>query len=181
MKDDLPCPLEQSCPWLAWRVLWASSTYFSPLSCSLTAPYHPGFLLTLNAPCASPLQPQGPCSPCPAASGLILNVIFSEKSLLAIQSRYLSLTGTLVCAHAHTDTHTHMLALFSIKNLFLIKLIRPFIMACLFVWRRKWQPTPVFLPGRSHGQRSLAGCRPWGRRVGHDSATKPPPPPSCIC
>ena len=29
-------------------------------------------------------------------------------------------------------------------------------------WRRKWQPTPVFLPGESHGQRSLAGCSPWG-------------------
>ena len=29
-------------------------------------------------------------------------------------------------------------------------------------WRRKWQPTPVFLPGKSHGQRSLAGCSPWG-------------------
>ena len=28
-------------------------------------------------------------------------------------------------------------------------------------WRRKWQPTPVFLPGKSHGQRSLAGYRPW--------------------
>ena len=27
-------------------------------------------------------------------------------------------------------------------------------------WSRKWQPTPVFLPGKSHGQRSLAGCRP---------------------
>ena len=27
-------------------------------------------------------------------------------------------------------------------------------------WRRKWQPTPVFLPGESHGQRSLAGCSP---------------------
>ena len=25
-------------------------------------------------------------------------------------------------------------------------------------WRSKWQPTPVFLPGKSHGQRSLAGC-----------------------
>ena len=25
------------------------------------------------------------------------------------------------------------------------------------IWRRKWQPTPVFLPGESHGQRSLAG------------------------
>ena len=31
-------------------------------------------------------------------------------------------------------------------------------------WRRKWQPTLVFLPGKSHGQRSLLGYRPWGRR-----------------
>ena len=31
-----------------------------------------------------------------------------------------------------------------------------------FHWRRKWQPTPVFLPGKSHGQRSLAGYSPWG-------------------
>ena len=30
--------------------------------------------------------------------------------------------------------------------------------------RRKWQPTPVFLPGESHGQRSLAGYSPWGRK-----------------
>ena len=38
---------------------------------------------------------------------------------------------------------------------------------------RKWQPTPVFLPGKSHGQRSLIGYSPWGRkRVGHDLATK---------
>ena len=29
-------------------------------------------------------------------------------------------------------------------------------------WRRKWHPTPVFLPGKSHGQRSLAGYSPWG-------------------
>ena len=29
-------------------------------------------------------------------------------------------------------------------------------------WRRKWQPTPAFLPGKFHGQRSLAGCTPWG-------------------
>ena len=39
-------------------------------------------------------------------------------------------------------------------------------------WRRKWQPTPVFLPGKSHGQRSLAGYCPWGCRVRHDLATK---------
>ena len=31
-------------------------------------------------------------------------------------------------------------------------------------WRRKWQPTPVFLPGKPHGQRSLAGSSSWGRK-----------------
>ena len=31
-------------------------------------------------------------------------------------------------------------------------------------WRRKWQPTPVFLPGKFHGQRSLVGCSSWGCR-----------------
>ena len=32
------------------------------------------------------------------------------------------------------------------------------------LWRRKWQPTPVFLPGKSHGQRSLAGYSLWGHK-----------------
>ena len=31
-------------------------------------------------------------------------------------------------------------------------------------WRRKWQPTPVFLPGKSHRQRSLVGYSPWGHK-----------------
>ena len=31
-------------------------------------------------------------------------------------------------------------------------------------WRRAWQPTPVFLPGESHGQRSLVGCSPRGHK-----------------
>ena len=35
-------------------------------------------------------------------------------------------------------------------------------------WRRKWQPTPVFLPGESQGRGSLVGCRLWGCRVKHD-------------
>ena len=37
-------------------------------------------------------------------------------------------------------------------------------------WRRAWQPTPVFLPGESHGQRSLVGSM-GSQSVGHDSAT----------
>ena len=37
----------------------------------------------------------------------------------------------------------------------------------------KWQPTPVFLPGKSHGQSSLVGYSLWGRRrLGHDLVTK---------
>ena len=40
-------------------------------------------------------------------------------------------------------------------------------------WRRKWQPTPVFLPEKSHGQRSLVGYSPWDhKRVGHDLVPK---------
>ena len=35
-------------------------------------------------------------------------------------------------------------------------------------WRRKWQPTPVFVPGESQGQGSLMGCCLWGCTVGHD-------------
>ena len=33
---------------------------------------------------------------------------------------------------------------------------------CLGEWRRQWHPTPVLLPGETHGQRSLLGCSPWG-------------------
>ena len=38
----------------------------------------------------------------------------------------------------------------------------------LHSWRRKWLPTPVFLPGNFHRQRSLAGYSAWSRRVRHD-------------
>ena len=37
------------------------------------------------------------------------------------------------------------------------------ILAIVTFRRRQWQPTPVLLPGKSHGRRSLVGCGPWGR------------------
>ena len=37
-----------------------------------------------------------------------------------------------------------------------------FTHSSVYVWRRQWQPTPVLLPGKSHGWRSLVGCSPWG-------------------
>ena len=42
-------------------------------------------------------------------------------------------------------------------------LIICFIYCSVYVRRRQWQPTPVLLPGKSHGRRSLVGCSPWGR------------------
>ena len=33
----------------------------------------------------------------------------------------------------------------------------------IHLWRRQWHPTPVLLPRKSHGRRSLVGCSPWGR------------------
>ena len=46
---------------------------------------------------------------------------------------------------------------------FLISYSVMFITLSRSDWRRKWQPTPVFLPGESQGRGSLVGCRLWGR------------------
>ena len=46
-----------------------------------------------------------------------------------------------------------------IYNLVFVYLIAT-VLCC---WRRQWHPTPVLLPGKSHGWRSLVGCSPWGR------------------
>ena len=48
-------------------------------------------------------------------------------------------------------------------------------------WRMKWQLTPVFFPGKSHGQRSLVGYSSWGcKRVWHDWATKQQHSSTCV-
>ena len=46
-----------------------------------------------------------------------------------------------------------------------MQIVRDFIFRGLqnHCWKRKWQPTPVFLPGESQGQQSLVGCHLWGR------------------
>ena len=46
-------------------------------------------------------------------------------------------------------------------------------------WRRKWQPTPVFLPGESHGWRNLAGYSPWGRKESERTDAQHTPTPPC--
>ena len=43
-----------------------------------------------------------------------------------------------------------------------VKILMLFLIDILSTWRRQWHPTPVLLPGKSHGWRSLVGCSPWG-------------------
>ena len=57
-----------------------------------------------------------------------------------------SLVGYSPWGREETDTTSLSLSLFTFMH-----------------WRRKWQPTPVFLPGESQGRGSLVGCRPLGR------------------
>jgi len=60
------------------------------------------------------------------------------------------------------DEHFLMLSqIHEIPDLVLMYFV--FLILSRFGWRRKWQPTPVFLPGESQGQWSLMGCRLWGR------------------
>ena len=42
-------------------------------------------------------------------------------------------------------------------------------------WCRKWQPTPVFLPGNFHGQRSLVDCSSWGHKESDTTKNTCPP------
>ena len=52
-------------------------------------------------------------------------------------------------------------------------------------WRRKWQPTPVLLPGESHGGRSLVGYSPWGHKESNTTEqlhlTSPPSGSFKVC
>ena len=64
-----------------------------------------------------------------------------------------------------------LFVILQINSLFVVSFASIFShsVRCLFVsfivsfWRRQWQPTPVLLPGKSHGRSSLVGCRSWGR------------------
>ena len=60
----------------------------------------------------------------------------------------------------HYWSSANILTLFSLF-LFCVSIFIVYIY-CIS-WRRQWHPTPVLLPGKSRGQKSLVGCSPWGR------------------
>ena len=78
--------------------------------------------------------------------------------------------------HARTHTHTHIYFLqkstkagrggWAVQRVIIWTSTLDLYNSMLFwffSWRRQWHPTPVLLPGKSHGRRSLVGCSPWGR------------------
>ena len=71
----------------------------------------------------------------------------THSSILAWRIPWTEESGGLPSMESQLDTTERLT--FSLSN--------------IIVWRRKWQPTPVFLPGESQGQKSLVGCHPWGR------------------
>ena len=74
---------------------------------------------------------------------------------------YTSVSLLLFCIQGHHYhlSKFHIYVLVYCIGVFLSGLLSPFT---LMHWRRKWQPTPVFLPGESQGRGSLVGCRLWG-------------------
>ena len=90
--------------------------------------------------------------------------VFCENCICILQWRikiYQNVTGfenfTLLANYIHT---------FFVLILFGTVSKNTVIFVPLYIygpWRRQWHPTPVLLPGKSHGQRSLVGCSPWGR------------------
>ena len=69
---------------------------------------------------------------------------------------FLSYLFHLSCGFPHSSL--------SLKNLSMVQETRVQFLGQEDSWRRKRQPTPVFLPGESHGQRRLAGYSPWGHK-----------------
>ena len=65
--------------------------------------------------------------------------------------------------HQHCDMHQYIVPFYCWITVCCMDILSIYFWLHLVACRRKqWQPTPVLLPGKSHGQISLAGCSPWG-------------------
>ena len=80
-----------------------------------------------------------------------------------------SLVGYSSWRHRESDTTEHtqyceatICAYFLLPKCKYLEALNIFLVPSYRMQRRQWQPTPVLLPGESHGWRSLVGCSPWG-------------------
>ena len=73
--------------------------------------------------------------------------------------------------HMHADSWAQVVLIKCLITTTHLTELSEFKVSVLETRRRQWHPTPVPLPGKSHGPRSLVGCSLWGREVRHDWAT----------
>ena len=80
------------------------------------------------------------------------------SGLISLRTDWLDLLAVQGTLKSFLQHHSSKVSILWCSAFFMGQLSHP-----LLLWRRKWQPTPVFLPGESQGWRSLVGCRLWGR------------------
>ena len=104
-----------------------------------------------------------------------LNLLAVQGSLKSLLQHHSSKASVLRCSAFFRVqlSHPYMTTGKTIaltRRTFVEKVMSLFfnMLSRLVIWRRQWQPTPVLLPGKSHGWKSLVGCSPWGCEVGHD-------------
>ena len=110
-----------------------------------------------------------------AKEKLIISMKTKFRKNIMKQSKLSEMDNTHVnlSLYCFTTVYIAFLVAQSVKNLPAMQEIQVWFLGQEDPMERKWQPTPVFLPGKSHGQRSLEGYSPCGRkRVRHDLATK---------
>ena len=96
---------------------------------------------------------------------VIKNARISLPYFSLVCSGFRNMQVSFACSYGHTWAS---LIAQSVENLSVVQETQFRFLGREDPWRRKWQLTPVFLPGESHGQRNLAGYSPWG----HDSLTR---------
>ena len=97
-----------------------------------------------------------PSLPGPHTHASFYRLLFSESLCLSLRCSVLTFHAYSSCPSRHLSTKPPIHPSKSEHSLLNFPLT--------FSQRRRWHPTPVLLPGKSHGRRSLVGCSPWGHK-----------------
>ena len=133
-----------------------------------------------------PASPRAPCLPANSVNSELLQDIYELKSLLSLQqiialpstgepnqgffsfflsNFYMSMACLWNWLASILKIGTYFITPYCVSHTVntWYTAVHWFSLCNLAIWRRQWHPTPVLLPGKSHGWRSLVGCSPWGR------------------